>query len=301
MEYRHYELPAGFPIVALTGEAWRISHVPSKRLHIHNCLEIGLCHAQEGTLVLGNQSVAFHAGDVTCIASGVAHTTYSAPGCASLWSYLFLDPQTLLSALPWEHSIRLRQMLCSCQMVLSPAREPQAAGLVSAILSEMEARRPYYQWNVRGLCLALMTCLLRAGGGTERLVEPSPVLMPALDYIRANYMRKFPQDLLAEACHLSPTHFRRLFHEQMGVPPLTFLHQTRILESCTLMRTTGMSIAEAADRVGYASLSSFNRYFLRIMGCTPTEWRKSAGLRQGARVMTRVGWTSAERTPGAQG
>ena len=42
MEYRNYYLPADFPVLVLTGGHWKISDIPSSRLHFHNCLEIGL-------------------------------------------------------------------------------------------------------------------------------------------------------------------------------------------------------------------------------------------------------------------
>ena len=42
-EYRNYELPADFPILALHGDNWLISPVQSPRLHFHNCVEIGIC------------------------------------------------------------------------------------------------------------------------------------------------------------------------------------------------------------------------------------------------------------------
>ena len=44
-EYRNYYLPVDFPLLLLTGEHWKISDIPSSRLHFHNCLEIGICHS----------------------------------------------------------------------------------------------------------------------------------------------------------------------------------------------------------------------------------------------------------------
>ena len=50
MEYRNYYLPGDFPVLVLTGGHWKISDIPSSRLHFHNCLEIGLCHSHSGTM-----------------------------------------------------------------------------------------------------------------------------------------------------------------------------------------------------------------------------------------------------------
>ncbi len=301
IEYRNYELPVHLPVVVLTGEEWHISHIPSKRLHIHNCLEIGWCHSESGTLIFGDRPAPFQAGDITCIARNVPHTTFSAPGRESLWSYLFLDPQALFAPLfrdRFADSLLLQKMLSSCHLVLPGEKYRDIAQLVSAVIGEMTGRHPGYELSVQGLCLSLMICLMRAysdDANQDAYDQHMYAIAPALDYIQQNYMQDFPLGMLAEMCHLSPTHFRRLFHEQMGVSPMTFLHQTRILESCTLLRSSGVGIAEVAGRVGYASLSSFNRLFARTMGCTPSAWRKSAGLSPHTTIVNYTGWTRAEK------
>ena len=48
-----------FPILLLTGNQWWISDVPSANLHFHNCLEIGLCHEGEGTLIIQKKAAIF--------------------------------------------------------------------------------------------------------------------------------------------------------------------------------------------------------------------------------------------------
>ncbi|MFQ9620230.1 MAG: AraC family ligand binding domain-containing protein [Waltera sp.] len=79
-EYRSYYLPTHFPVLLLSGDYWKISDIPSGSLHFHNCLEIGICHSDSGTLEINGEKQTFHAGDVTVLPRNVPHTTYSAPG-----------------------------------------------------------------------------------------------------------------------------------------------------------------------------------------------------------------------------
>ena len=303
LEYRSYELSPEFPLLVLTGDRWHISPVPGKHLHFHNCLEIGLCHSSGGTLVFNRQQLHFSAGDVTCIARNVPHTTWSDPGEASRWSYLFLDPEALLGHDSLRSSAGLRgagYFLSDCHVLLHPDQDPLAATLVEAIVAEVAQARPGYQGCAAGLCLALLTRMLRVYSQESPEESRDPylsVLSPALDYIHEHYMQDFPQQTLAGLCHLSPTHFRRLFKEQIGTSPLAFLHQTRILESCTLLRSSGLSITEIALRVGYNSQSSFNRHFSAAMGCTPMVWRRTAGESPRPSLLTFTGWTEAEDLP----
>ena len=295
-EYRGYELPADFPVIVLQGEEWRISPVRSSRLHFHNWLEIGLCVSGGGGMLLEDQEVDFSAGTVTFIAPHALHTTWSAPGTFSLWSYLFLDVETLLGSalLEMVDILVVRRMLDSGLLLLSRERFPWAERLVQAMLDELTEKAAGYESCVRGLLLALITRLLRVYEREPRAADKQILaLTPALAYIHQHYMNAFPMEELAAQCHLSPTHFRRLFHEQIGTNPLDFLHQVRVAASCTLLRTTNNSVAHIASQVGYASLSAYNRHFLRIMGDTPTKWRHGGDDARFS-VLTYTGWRKAE-------
>ena len=303
LEYRNYELPADFPLLVLTGDQWHISPIPGKHLHIHNCLEIGVCHTSGGTMVFNNQHIHFSAGDVTCIARNVPHTTWSDPEEASRWSYLFLEPDALLGPAALRQISGLKDagyFLSDCHLLLHGSRDAWARRYAEDIIQEMAEQPPGYQARVRGLCVALLIGMLRVYSQeeTESVRDPEmSFLSPALDYIHEKYMLDFPQERLSQACHLSPTHFRRLFKEEIGTSPLAFLHQTRILKSCALLRSSGLSVTEVAGKVGYNSLSSYNRHFSQAMGCTPMAWRKTAVDSPRPSLLTFTGWTAAEAVP----
>ena len=127
LEYRSYELPADFPLFILTGDHWHISPVPSKRLHFHNCLEIGLCHSDSGAMILGDQEFPFRSGFVTCVARNVPHTTWSDPDKSSLWSYIYVDPEALLGRYGMAFLPDLQtfnRLVSNCQMMLPPEQYP---------------------------------------------------------------------------------------------------------------------------------------------------------------------------------
>ena len=299
LEYRNYELPSDFPVVLLTGDKWHISPVPGKHLHFHNCLEIGICHSSGGTMIFDNQKVHFRSGDVTCIARNVPHTTWSDEAEPSLWSYLFLDPSLLLghSMIDTNSLWQNKSFFSESHLILDPGEHPWARQYVEAIIKEMTEKAPGYKLCVSCLCAALLINLQRIYNAEDTLNARDPYIhsiSPALDYIYDQYMSSFPQDQLAELCHLSPTHFRRIFKEQIGTTPLNFLHQTRILKSCSLLRSSGLSIAQIAETVGYNSLSSYSRHFLEIMGCSPNTWRKTSEDNKRPSLIICSGWTEAE-------
>ena len=73
---------------------------------------------------------------------------------------------------------------------------------------------------------------------------------------------------LAEAVSMSESGFAHLFKTTMGVSPLQFLKQMR-LEHARKALLGGSNVSEAANSVGYASLSHFISEFRRHFGESP--------------------------------
>lgn len=299
IEYRNYLLPASFPLIVLGGDQWRISDIPSRTLHFHNCLEIGICHSDSGTMRFRSAQQSFHAGDVTIVASNVPHTTYSDPGTASLWHYIFVNVEELFFPyFPVEvigNHDALSRMIREFYALFSREEYPDIYWLVTSIIDEMQKQELNYQFAVRGLMLTLVVRLLniyiRQEGGAEiAYSENSLAIAPALHYIRTNYMLDFPIDRLAEVCELSPTHFRRLFGSVMGFGPLEYLNRIRITHATTLLRTTEQPILDISEDVGFHSISSFNRHFSEIVGMTPSNYRRQLSLAGDRSILKCTGW-----------
>ena len=302
VEYRTYEMTGrNAPLHIDQGSDWHISPVESLQLHFHNCFEIGLCHTDSGTVRIGDERLAYEKGDVLCLASNVPHTIWSAPEKRALWTFVHLDPAALLgtdriASMPDPPG--MLKLFSSAAMLVRAADCPWAATLLRAMIDEQNRQDMGYETCIRDLCSVFFTHLLRLHARTSQRLEksmvPSLSLAPALDYISAHYDENFPLDTLSRLCHISPTHFRRLFQEQTGTSPLAFLHQVRILKSCALLRTSSLDIAQISAQVGYTSLSCYNRHFKELIGCTPSLWRNMGVESQDTALLSLSGWSKAE-------
>jgi len=303
IEYRLYELPLPFPVLLLDGEIWRISDLKRERLHFHNHLELGICHSDSGMMVIRDEEVAFREGDITLIPRHVPHTTYSAKGTQSLWSYIFVDLGELLSdTLPLPGDLSRQGE--TAPYLMSRTAFPKVHFFVNCILDELREAKPGYQNAVKGLFVALYYELTRLG---DEKSEPKPAankkdtlaVAPALEYINTNFMDKLTIDALSDMCHLSATHFRRLFLSIMGTSPLAFINATRISKACVLLRTSEAPILEIAAEVGFMSLSSFNRAFAATMSTSPRNYRNADNVEafkpKHKYILTYSGWVEPEK------
>lgn len=86
---------------------------------------------------------------------------------------------------------------------------------------------------------------------------------------------------LADAAHLSPFHFHRLFKSAYELTPLQFFTRLRMKEVCRLLTKTKRPISSIGMDCGFEDQSSFIRLFKKEFNQTPLAYRKikSAKLR----------------------
>ena len=83
------------------------------------------------------------------------------------------------------------------------------------------------------------------------------------------------EDLASVAC-LSPSHFTRVFHRLIGVPPGEFLSALRFQTARRLLLTTSLSVTDICFEVGYTSTGSFTSRFTHLVGLSPRLFRQRA-------------------------
>ncbi len=286
MEYRFYEIPAGSPVLALLGEKWIQNYGRDiDYLHFHNHMEIGFCYNGRGTLTLKDDEVPFEGQMFSVIPRNFPHTTDSYERTVSKWEYLFVDADGFLRELYAGNSILADDLIRRVNRKAHFFRveeQPKMAEKVRQIIEVMRGGREFYQEEVKGLLQAFLMELARLNRetveGEDLMQEDAPnsmLISRALDYISDHYDKSIRVEQLAEVCHISETHFRRVFCQCMNMTPVEYLNRVRVKMACDQLRKTNDQVGVIASRVGFSTLSTFNRNFKQIMGKTPQEWRRN--------------------------
>jgi AraC-like DNA-binding protein len=79
---------------------------------------------------------------------------------------------------------------------------------------------------------------------------------------------------LAKEAGMSRTAFSVRFRELVGESPLKYTTRCRMDRAAGLLRSTGASVAQVAERVGYDSEIGFGRAFMRYAGVSPAAYRR---------------------------
>ena len=100
-------------------------------------------------------------------------------------------------------------------------------------------------------------------------------IAPGLLYLEKHYRENPAIADLAELCHISESSFRRLFRAYTGLAPQDYAARLRIGKARLLLESGAMSVAEAAEAVGYQDSSYFSRVFKLKTGILPKDVLKN--------------------------
>ncbi len=116
---------------------------------------------------------------------------------------------------------------------------------------------------------------LLCGLGDERVAV-------AMRQIHGDPARTWTVEQLAKSAALSRSTFFERFTHAVGMAPMEYLLGWRMALAKDLLRQSDVSLAEVAERVGYASASTFSTAFCRHVGRPPSHFaRELLGARTG--------------------
>jgi transcriptional regulator GlxA family with amidase domain len=120
----------------------------------------------------------------------------------------------------------------------------------------------------------------RPGGQMQfsRRGEAAPAGRSALQevqrFVAANPSADHRVADLAERMKLSPRHFARLFHNEVGITPAAWVEVTRVTAARRLLEDGQNAPKQVAVLCGFARADTLRRAFARHVGVSPAEYRK---------------------------
>lgn len=93
-------------------------------------------------------------------------------------------------------------------------------------------------------------------------------------WIGANPAEDHSVAALAHRAGLSPRHFARVFHQEVGVPPAEYVEHVRVEAARRLLEIGNDAPKKVAGLCGYADVNGLRRAFVRRLGVTPADYRR---------------------------
>lgn len=250
-----------------------------KSQSFHDCTEFVYCHSGSGEILCEGQKFEFGEGDVLYISPYMPHYIYKTGKKSCRCEFIHVNLSKMFDPVIFKDLIEFTEQLLvpfSVLPVIHGAEYPVFRELIGMMLKEMGSYKPYLEMSIKGYCMSVAAQLKAMWELSEedKKSEGKADLYAALIYMNRHYSKDISIPELAAICHLSETHFRRLFKSKFSMSPLEYLNHIRLTEACILLCRNSILISQAAEQAGFRTLSSFNRKFRDVMGMAPSQWVK---------------------------
>lgn len=254
--------PTEFPVLIIR---YTQEYRSQALLHSHNCLEIGCCVSGNGLMFIDGTIYSFLGGSVSIIPKGVIHDAriiMSSPDATpSVWKYIFVDVESLGIDMEGQRAFVVVQH--------------NLRWLFDLIFTACEEALPHWQEEAIYLLKALAIAAGRVKSLSMKKMD-SPYrdqILMIQHKISLEYDTNLSVESLARACNLSVSCFRNHFTHILGISPQQYIIHVRLSIAEHFLRNTDDKIIEIAQKVGFRTLSSFNRLFLKNYGYPPSALR----------------------------
>jgi len=120
----------------------------------------------------------------------------------------------------------------------------------------------------------------RDGGQRQYIDQPIPVrcsegFAPQLDWIIQNLDQPHTVASMARHAAMSARTFARKFVEETGATPMQWVTDQRVLYARRLLEESDLEIDRIAEKAGFGTATLLRHHFRRIIGVTPSDYRRS--------------------------
>lgn len=129
--------------------------------------------------------------------------------------------------------------------------------------------------------LLLKTLLLKFGENFQRRSEPQQsadphysALVELREKIYRNPQMKWNVDTMAADVNMSRSYFQHIYREAFGVSCMNDVISGKIEKAKEILSETACTVSQVAAMCGYDNEEHFMRQFKKIVGITPTGYRK---------------------------
>ena len=242
--------------------------------HWHNAIEIIMPLENPYTVICSGREYILKERDIMLIPAGKIHNLKARPGRR----FILLCDNRLIDGVP--ALTELRPVIAE-PLVINEDSGSEIRYSLGKLMEEIYTL--YFGFGaLSGIyvymkLLSLFTYIREYQLSRFRLDDSdkySDTIHMIFDYIEKNYMYDISLEGLSEIAGYSSCHFSRIFKKYSGTTFINFLNKRRISAAELLLLEENASVTDAASRVGFSSLTTFNRVFKELNGCTPSEFKK---------------------------
>jgi len=165
-------------------------------------------------------------------------------------------------------------------ITLKVSQKNEIIMLLNRITREKAGKEPGSEFLEHLLVLELFVLISRAlkmeweDSIKEKTPKVKELISASVKFINNNFERDISLKDIANYVFLSSSYFSRVFREEMGITPISYLLKVRIERAKEMLRETDAKISDIAVSVGFSHQQRFNDIFKKHTGMSPMQYRK---------------------------
>lgn len=152
------------------------------------------------------------------------------------------------------------------------------AGFFLMLQNEMrQNKNPYRLETVKHLVQAMFYCWgykFHQPGDTNKKSRHEILIEEFINLVKANFRKEREAGFYAARLKLTPKYLSKLIRDNSNKSVNEWINEYVMLEAKALLKSTGMNIQQISDELHFPSQSFFGKYFKRMAGVSPREYRK---------------------------
>lgn len=235
--------------------------------HLQNAVEVIYLMEGTTTALCGGSKICLCQGDLLIVFPNQVHSFENSADVSALLMIIPVDPylehfrNTMEKKLPIDPILHWEQWQhTNLDMLLKEAHKEWKTAPKSVLQG--------YILLVIGKILPLLTLQGRDPGNTDALHS-------ALLYLHQHYTEPVSRRQIATALGYHESYLSHIFSETLHTTLTDYVLNLRISDAVRLLETTDMTVSQISATVGFGSIRSFNRAFLKATGLTPRQYRKT--------------------------
>lgn len=272
-----------FPI-ACYNDDFRFSDVP---WHWHEEWEAVLLTQGQCLVAAGNHKAVLQAGEGFFIHSGALHGCWDVEHTGCMFHSMVFHPRLVSGSLDSIFHQQFVQPLLEHNgpelIVLKPgiAWQKQALNALERAWQQYVQEEDGFPFRVRSSLSELIWLLYRHLSPAASSVRSTDLrnaqrIKAMLNCIHCLFDKELTTADIAASASVSESECLRCFRKTIGTTPIQYLKKYRIQQAAKLLMETNQKVSDIAVSCGFQDMSYFTKAFREQLGCTPTQYRKTA-------------------------
>lgn len=235
--------------------------------HLHYQIEMAVVFEGHTHLTVDSAEYEVNGGDILIVFPNQIHEFRTVD--RERFVLLKINPDVLPELLGQFTSSLPRSNLAK-----GAAWDEDLSRLIFQISDTYYGQEPLREVILRGYLLAFFGKLLQKLELRDVRSGDYHALGLIMNYCNCNFDKELSLSVLEKELHLNKYYISHVMNNKLHIGLNDYVNSLRVSDACRQLLKTDQTVTEISNHVGFNTLRTFNRAFMKQMGMTPSEYRR---------------------------